>query len=140
MIAPAAGPALQAELEALAEEMGAGRGDECGPGPAPPDRLEALRAELDRLGVDGFLVPLADEHQGEFLAARARRLTWLTGFSGSAGIAVVLAERAAIFVAGRYTLQLRDQVDDSLFALPHLTSDPPAGGLAGARRRGVRPV
>ena len=138
LIAPAAGPALQAELEALAEEMGAGRGDESGPGPAPPDRLEALRAELDRLGVDGFLVPMADEHQGEFLAACARRLTWLTGFSGSAGIAVVLAERAAIFVDGRYTLQLRDQVDDSLFTPRHLTLDPPAEWLADALGRGAR--
>ena len=138
LIAPAAGPELKAALEALAERMGAGRGDQFGSGPAPPERLEALRAELDRLGVDGFLVPVADEHQGEFLAARARRLTWLTGFSGSAGIAVVLAERAAIFVDGRYTLQLRDQVDDALFERRHLTLAPPAEWLAEALGRGAR--
>ena len=69
------------------------------------ERLAALRAELDRRGLDGFLVPRADEHQGEYVSARAERLLWLTGFSGSAGLAVVLGDAGAIFVDGRYTLQ-----------------------------------
>jgi len=74
-------------------------------------RTAALRAKLKELGVDGFLVPHADEHQNEYVPERAERLAWLTGFTGSAGSAIVLAERAVVFVDGRYTLQVRDQVD-----------------------------
>jgi Xaa-Pro aminopeptidase len=89
------------------------------------ERLTALRAELARHGLDGFLVPLADEHQGEFVAPRSRRLAWLTGFTGSAGIAVVLKDRAALFTDGRYTLQAREEVDGDLYELLHITSEPP---------------
>src|SRR5437588_4512371 len=78
-------------------------------------RLAALRAELAGRRLDGFLVPRADEHQGEYVPKRAERLAWLTGFTGSAGQAVVLMEKAAIFVDGRYTLQVRNQTDTSLF-------------------------
>ena len=74
-------------------------------------RLSALRAELKRRGLDGFVVPISDEHMSEYVGAYAQRLAWLTGFGGSAGTVVVLADRAAIFVDGRYTLQVRDQVD-----------------------------
>lgn len=86
--------------------------------PAPPSRLADLRKELKRRGLDGFVVPRADEHQGEYVPRRAQRLGWLTGFSGSAGLAIVLADRAAIFVDGRYTLAVRDQVDTGAF-VPH---------------------
>ncbi|MBU3076578.1 aminopeptidase P family protein [Sphingomonas quercus] len=75
------------------------------------DRLKALRAELARRRLDGFVVPLTDEHMSEYVGAYAQRLAWLTGFEGSAGSAVVLPEDAAIFVDGRYTLQVREQVD-----------------------------
>lgn len=75
------------------------------------DRLKALRAQLARQSLDGFVVPLTDEHLSEYVGAYAQRLAWLTGFLGSAGSAVVLPEDAAIFVDGRYTLQVRDQVD-----------------------------
>ncbi|MDB5696456.1 MAG: X-Pro aminopeptidase [Sphingomonas bacterium] len=75
------------------------------------ERLAALRAELAARGLDGFVVPLTDEHQSEYVGAYAQRLAWLTGFGGSAGSAVVLADKAAIFVDGRYTLQVREQVD-----------------------------
>jgi len=75
------------------------------------DRLKALRAQLQRQALDGFVVPLTDEHLSEYVGAYAQRLAWLTGFLGSAGSAVVLPEEAAIFVDGRYTLQVRDQVD-----------------------------
>jgi len=75
------------------------------------DRLKALRAQLVRVHLDGFVVPLTDEHMSEYVGAYAQRLAWLTGFQGSAGSAVVLPEEAAIFVDGRYTLQVRDQVD-----------------------------
>ena len=75
-----------------------------------PPRLAALRKEIAREGLDGFLVPRADAHQGEYVAPHDARLEWLTGFSGSAGFAVVLEERAAIFVDGRYRVQARAEV------------------------------
>jgi len=74
------------------------------------DRLAALRAELAARDLDGFVVPLTDEHLSEYVGAYAQRLAWLTGFGGSAGTAVVLAGRAAIFTDARYTLQVREQV------------------------------
>ncbi len=78
-------------------------------------RLSALRKELQRQGLDGFVVPISDEHMSEYVGAYAQRLAWLTGFGGSAGTAVVLADQAAMFVDGRYTLQVRDQVDGRLY-------------------------
>jgi Xaa-Pro aminopeptidase len=74
-------------------------------------RLQALRAQLKAERLDGFVVPLTDEHMSEYVGSYAQRLAWLTGFQGSAGSAVVLPEQAAIFTDGRYTLQVRDQVD-----------------------------
>src|SRR6478672_2020482 len=88
-------------------------------------RLAALRAELKRRGVDGFIVPRADRHQNEYVPPSEERLVWLTGFNGSAGTAIVLADRAAIFVDGRYQLQVRDQVDTALFSVEHLVDNPP---------------
>ena len=75
------------------------------------DRLAALREQLKSDRLDGFVVPLTDEHMSEYVGSYAQRLAWLTGFQGSAGSAVVLPEEAAIFVDGRYTLQVRSQVD-----------------------------
>lgn len=75
------------------------------------DRLRALREQLKTDRLDGFVVPLTDEHMSEYIGSYAQRLAWLTGFGGSAGSAVVLPEEAAIFTDGRYTLQVRDQVD-----------------------------
>ena len=74
-------------------------------------RLQALREQLKRDRLDGFVVPISDEHMSEYTGAYAQRLEWLTGFKGSAGAAVVLGEQAAIFTDGRYTLQVRAQVD-----------------------------
>jgi len=74
-------------------------------------RLQALREQLKRDRLDGFVVPICDEHMSEYVGEYAQRLEWLTGFKGSAGSAVVLPEDAAIFVDGRYTLQVREQVD-----------------------------
>jgi Xaa-Pro aminopeptidase len=74
------------------------------------DRLAALREQLKSEKLDGFVVPLTDEHMSEYVGSYAQRLAWLTGFQGSAGSAVVLPEQAAIFVDGRYTLQVRQQV------------------------------
>ncbi|GAB6051574.1 aminopeptidase P family protein [Magnetospira thiophila] len=94
------------------------------------DRLARLRQELVALNLDGFVVPLADAHQGEYVPPSERRLEWLSGFSGSAGLAVVLADKAALFVDGRYTLQARDEVDETLFSLCHLTDQPPSEWIA----------
>jgi Xaa-Pro aminopeptidase len=80
------------------------------------DRLAALRAHLARQRLDGFVVPLTDEHMSEYVGAYAQRLAWLTGFQGSAGTAAVLAADAAIFTDGRYTLQVREQVDGDHWA------------------------
>lgn len=79
-------------------------------------RLEALRKELKARGLDGFVVPISDEHMSEYVGGYAQRLAWLTGFGGSAGTAVVLADEAAIFIDGRYTLQVREQVDGRLYS------------------------
>ena len=79
-----------------------------------------LRAGLKAEQLDGFIVPHEDEYNNEYLPDCNERLMWVTGFTGSAGAAVVLAERAAIFVDGRYTLQVRDQVDGDLFAFHRL--------------------
>ena len=92
--------------------------------PQQATRLAALRDELARRGLDGFVVPLSDEHQGEYVARRSQRLAWLTGFTGSAGMAIVLAERAALFVDGRYTLQAAAQVDGSLYEHRHISEEP----------------
>ena len=101
-------------------------------------RLAALRAELRSRQLDGFIVPLTDEFHGEYLPRRAQRLTWLTGFTGSAGIAIVLQDRAAIWSDGRYTLQLRDQVDTDLFSLHHSSENPPWDWLPGQLKPGQR--
>src|SRR5262249_29620699 len=90
---------------------------------APP--RAALRTEVARRDLAGWIVPRADRHQNEYVPAREERLAWLTGFTGSAGAAIVLMERAALFVDGRYTLQAREQVDASLFTIEHLVENPP---------------
>ncbi len=102
------------------------------------DRLAALRAELARQGLDGFLIPRADEHLGEYVPARADRLRWLTGFSGSAGLAIVLADTAVAFTDGRYVLQLAEQTDPALWQRRHITDEPPAEWLAQAAPAGAR--
>ncbi len=88
--------------------------------PTRPERTTALRAEMSRAGIDGFIVPRCDAHQGEYVSSNSERLAWLTGFTGSAGSAVVLQNKAAIFVDGRYTLQAQDQVDAQVFEICHM--------------------
>lgn len=107
-------------------------------GPAGPDRVGALRDELRRRGLAGFVVPRADEHQGEYVPASAQRLAWLTGFTGSAGMAVVLGERAAIFVDGRYTIQVTQEVDGGLFEIRHMVDQPLGRWLDEALKLGDR--
>jgi len=88
-------------------------------------RVAALRAELQRRGLDGFVIPRADRQQNEYLPASEERLAWLTGFTGSAGAAVVLHDAAAVFVDGRYTLQADAQVDGKIFSIEHMVERPP---------------
>ena len=100
--------------------------DDAGDRAASAARVAALRTELARRGLTGLVVPRADRHQNEYVPACEERLAWLTGFTGSAGLAIVLMERAVLFVDGRYTLQVRDQVDLSIFTIAHLVDLPPA--------------
>src|ERR1700730_5695585 len=93
---------------------------------ASAPRLAALRAELKRRGLDGLIVPRADRFQKEYVPPCAEQLAWLTGFTGSAGVAIVLAERAAIFVDGRYLVQVREEIDAAAFTIEHFVEHPPA--------------
>ncbi|HVZ06838.1 aminopeptidase P family protein [Rhodopila sp.] len=102
----------------------------------PP--LTALRQELAGRGLDGFIVPRSDEHLGEYVPASAERLAWLTGFTGSAGMAVILPDRAAVFTDGRYVLQLADQTDGSLWERLHVIEQPPPRWLAEHAPQGAR--
>jgi Xaa-Pro aminopeptidase len=88
-------------------------------------RLKLLRAEMAARGLDGFIVPRSDEHQGEYVPPRAERLAWLTSFTGSAGVALVMADKAVIFVDGRYTLMVRGQIDLSLVEPRDLVAEGP---------------
>ena len=101
-------------------------------------RLAALRAELAKQGLDGFVVPLTDEHMSEYVGDYAQRLAWLTGFGGSAGTAVVLADKAAIFTDGRYTLQVREQVSAEDYAYIPVPQDSVAGWLGRETAAGQR--
>jgi Xaa-Pro aminopeptidase len=102
-----------------------------------PARLVALRAVIARLGLDGVLVPRSDAFLGEYVPASAERLAWLTGFTGSAGLALVLRDRAFLFVDGRYTTQAERETDAGLWTLRHLIEQPPAETLR-AERKGAR--
>jgi Xaa-Pro aminopeptidase len=99
-------------------------------------RLTLLRDKLAADGLAGFVVPRADEHQGEYVPMCGQRLPWLTGFTGSAGMAAVLQDRAAVFVDGRYTLQAGAQVDTQAYEIRHLVDEPPANWLATAAKKG----
>src|SRR5580698_10424893 len=107
-------------------------------GGAAAERVKALRTELFARGLDGFIVPRADRYQNEYVPPSDERLAWVTGFSGSAGIAIVLADRAALFVDGRYTLQAREQVDTDLFEIVHVTDTPPDQWIEKALREGQK--
>ncbi len=102
------------------------------------DRLRALRDQLKRDRLDGFVVPLTDEHMSEYVGGYAQRLAWLTGFQGSAGTAAVLPEAAAIFTDGRYTLQVRQQVDGDHWAYVGVPQMSVAGWLADHAAQGAR--
>ena len=92
-------------------------------------RLSAFREELARRNLTGFVVPRADQQQNEYVPPSDERLAWLTGFTGSAGLAIVLAREAAVFVDGRYTLQAAKQVDAKAWRVEPLVEPPPEAWL-----------
>jgi Xaa-Pro aminopeptidase len=106
-------------------------------------RVAALRAEIARRGLDGFVVPHADRYQNEYVPPSEQRLAWLTGFTGSAGTAIVMVDRAVLFADGRYTIQARAQADAALFTIEHLVDAPPAAwieaNLAAGQKLGYDP-
>jgi len=101
-------------------------------------RVAALRTELKRRGLDGMAVPRADRQQNEYLPASEQRLAWLTGFTGSAGAAVVLRDKAALFVDGRYTVQATAQTDAAVFTIAHLVDTPPEQWIEQNLERGAK--
>jgi Xaa-Pro aminopeptidase len=105
---------------------------------AHANRLSALRAELAARGLDGFIVPICDEHMSEYIGGYAQRMAWLTGFGGSAGTAAVLADKAAVFVDGRYTIQVRDQVDGAHYDYVGVPASSVGTWLADNAKSGAR--
>ncbi|MEE8259325.1 MAG: aminopeptidase P family N-terminal domain-containing protein, partial [Sphingomonadales bacterium] len=101
-------------------------------------RLEAVRAALKKQGLDGFVIPITDEHASEYVAEYAQRLAWISNFKGSAGTGVVMLGKAAIFVDGRYTIQVRQQVDEALFEYCHLIDNPPIKWLKTRAKKGQK--
>ena len=101
-------------------------------------KVASLREQLSLLGLDGFLVPRADEHQGEYVPPCSERLQWLTGFTGSAGAALILADSAVLFVDGRYTLQAHSQSDPDVFSIESLVENPPSKWLEAHATSGAR--
>lgn len=133
LVAPKASPALRSQLIAYRKSVERQ--------PAAPDfakRLERLRHQMHQMGIDGFVIPRADEHQGEYVPKNAERLAYISNFTGSAGLAIILMERAAIFVDGRYTIQVRAEVDASLFDIRHVTKEPPEDWLRDFLKPGMK--
>ncbi len=101
-------------------------------------RLAAVRAAMTKTGLDALIVPRADEYLGEYVPAHNERLRWISGFTGSAGEAIICAETAAIFVDGRYTIQVQQQVPGDLFEYRHILEDPPPNFLRETLNSGAR--
>lgn len=101
-------------------------------------RLAALREQMKKDGLDGFVVPICDEHMSEYVGEYAQRLGWLTGFGGSAGSAIVLQDKAAMFIDGRYVVQVRDQVDNSLYDYVNIADQKPHEWLAASAPKGSK--
>jgi Xaa-Pro aminopeptidase len=119
-VKPVAATRFVAKFQSFAELGGPAHGAQ---------RLAELRAELAARGLAGFIVPRADEHQNEYVPAAAERLLWLTGFAGSAGLAIILPKTAALFVDGRYTLQAADEIDGKLIVVRHVVDQPPTAWI-----------
>ena len=105
---------------------------------SPAEKLQLIRQEMAVANLDAYLVPRADEYLGEYVPPQNERLEWISGFSGSAGLALVLKDRAAIFVDGRYTIQVRQQVPEDCFEYHHLIDEPPVDWLCKQLPEGSR--
>ncbi len=101
-------------------------------------RLAALREQMAKDGLDGFVIPICDEHMSEYVGEYAQRLGWLTGFGGSAGSAIVLKDKAAMFIDGRYVVQVRDQVDGNLYEYVNIADQKPHEWLAANAPKGSK--
>jgi len=134
LIAPQHAAELRARLRAIKDDLA----DRSIPDPPIAARLASLRRALAERRVDGMILPLTDEHRSEYIPGSAKRLTWLTGFTGSTAIVAVLPEHAALFVDGRYTLQAEAELDPALFERCHVTERPPATWLGEHLRAGQR--
>src|SRR5262249_31582921 len=143
LVAAAPGDLLRSQLLALQALRREGDGRSTGKAPGPvkgelAGRLAALRKELAGRRLAGLRVAGGGGDRGGERPPRAERLAWLTGFTGSAGVAVVLADQAALFVDGRYTLQAPAQIDGACFEVRHLIEQPPEKWLAARLGRGDR--
>ena len=141
LIAPQPDTELRLQLSALFDDMERDLRGSANNGAAHPtaQRLELLRQELRARDLDGIIIPRSDEHLGEYVSRRAERLAWATGFTGSAGMAIVLKDCAAVFVDSRYTLQAAHEVDAALFETHDLiTTDAgwPVGNWLKANAKG----
>ncbi len=132
------GPDLESQLRAFHHEITKRSQTNDAGVPCGPARLLALRAQLKERGSNGFIVPRGDEYQGEYVPKRAERLAWLTGFTGSAGLAVVLENKAAVFVDGRYILQAQEEVDGKHFDRFLMAEHPASGWIAANLSKGGR--
>ena len=128
----------KAELRALEAETRRTFDDGLETVPAPAARLDAVRREMMKRDLDGFIVPRADEQQNEYVPRAGQRLRWLTGFSGSAGAAYVGKESAAVFVDGRYTTQVSQEVNLELFTHRHLVDQPVTEWITTTAKKGER--
>jgi len=102
------------------------------------EKIAAVRSELAKLDLTGFLVPRSDEHLGEYVPPSAERLAWLTGFTGSAGLAAVLTSDAAVWSDGRYVLQLANETDGAIWTRLHVAENPPPAWVVGKAGQGAR--
>ena len=130
LISPGAGSDLREQLTALKDQIANDLDPGFTDGPAPQVRIDNLRERMRAEKLDAFIIPRTDQYQGEYVPARFDRLLWLTGFSGSAGLAVVGLDKAAMFVDGRYTLQVRQQTEEKLFEYRHLITEPASDWIA----------
>jgi len=131
-------PALSERTAALLDERRHALAADAAEEPPRAERLAALRREMQRRGLDGFILQRTDAHGSEYLPAAEERLAWLSGFTGSAGELVVLRDAAAVFVDGRYTVQAEAELDPSHFEHCHLVEKPPARWLEDRLEPGMR--
>lgn len=136
LVAENPSPALIAQLQAYRQAWAARQAQI--QVPPIPARLNRLRDALKRRGLDGFIIGRADDHQGEYVPKAAERLKFVSGFTGSAGMALVLLDKAAIFVDGRYTIQVKEQVDPALYIYRHLITEPVEAYIGETMRQGQK--